>query len=55
MQVYDSLLYVTAMVLVCLYVYLGVLSRSTAIRLGSPAIVAGLVLAYSLSPLHSGG
>ncbi|WP_432262547.1 hypothetical protein [Cupriavidus sp. TMH.W2] len=55
MEVYDSLLYVTAMVLVCLYVYLGSLSRSAAIRLASPAIVAGLVLAYSLSPLHSGG
>jgi hypothetical protein len=55
MQVYDGLLYLTAMVLVCLYVYLGVLTRSTAIRLGSPAIVAVLVLAYSISPLHAVG
>ncbi len=55
MQVYDGLLYLTAMVLVCLYVYLGVLTRSNAIRLGSPAIVAALVLAYSISPLHAVG
>ncbi len=55
MQVYDGLLYLTAMVLVCLYVYLGVLTRSNAIRLGSPAIVAVLVLAYSISPLHAVG
>ncbi|CAG2156030.1 MULTISPECIES: hypothetical protein [Cupriavidus] len=55
MQVYDGLVYLTAMVLVCLYVYLGVLTRSTAIRLGSPAIVAVLVLVYSMSPMHAVG
>lgn len=55
MQGYDGLLYLTAMVLVCLFVYLGVLSRSTAIKLGSPAIVAALMLVWSLSPMHSVG
>lgn len=52
MQVYDGLVYVTAMLLVCLYVYLGVATQSLALKVGSPAIVAALVLAYSLSPTH---
>jgi hypothetical protein len=38
-----------------LYVYLGVLSQSKAIKLGSPAIVGALILAWSLSPMHSIG
>ncbi len=52
MPVYDGLLFVCAMLLVCMYVYLGVAMQSTALKLGSPAIVAALVFAYSLTPLH---
>jgi len=49
---YDGLVYLSAVMLVCLYVCLGVLSRSAALKIGCPAIVAALTVAYSLSPLH---
>jgi hypothetical protein len=49
---YDGLVYLSAVMLVCLYVFLGVMARSTALKIGCPAIVGALTLAYSLSPLH---
>jgi hypothetical protein len=41
-----------AIVLVCLYVLLGTLAQSPAIKFGAPAIVAALMLAFSVSPWH---
>jgi hypothetical protein len=55
MQLYDGLVYFCAAVMVCLYVYLGVMSQSNALKLGSPAIVAVLMVLYSLLPVHLAG
>ncbi len=55
MELYDGLVYFCAAVMVCLYVYLGVMSQSNALKLGSPAIVAVLMVLYSLLPVHLGG
>ncbi|WP_420995583.1 hypothetical protein ACKI2N_021770 [Cupriavidus sp. 30B13] len=55
MHDYQSLVFVCAIVLVCLYVVLGTLAQSRAIKFGAPAIVSALVLAFSVSPWHSVG
>ncbi|MEN7528354.1 MULTISPECIES: hypothetical protein [unclassified Cupriavidus] len=52
MQVYDSLVYICAMLLLCMYAYLGVQSQSLAFKYVSPAIVGVLVFAYSLMPMR---
>ncbi|MGO4330620.1 hypothetical protein AB4Z48_01910 [Cupriavidus sp. 2TAF22] len=55
MQDYQSLVFVCAIVLVCLYVLLGTLAQSRAIKFGAPAIVSALMVAFSVSPWHTMG
>ncbi|WP_454724798.1 MULTISPECIES: hypothetical protein [Cupriavidus] len=55
MHDYQSLVFVCAIVLVCLYVLLGTLAQSRAIKFGAPAIVSLLMLAFSISPWHAVG
>ncbi len=55
MQDYQSLVFMCAIGLVCLYVLLGTLSQSLAIKYGAPAIVSALMVAFSISPWHVAG
>lgn len=52
MQDYQSLVFLCAIGLVCLYVLLGTLAQSRAIKFGAPAIVSVLMVAFSVSPWH---
>ncbi|CAG2147439.1 hypothetical protein [Cupriavidus plantarum] len=52
MQVYDGLVFACAMVLVCMYAYLGVQAQSTALKYGSPAVVGALTIVYALLPMR---
>ena len=52
MQVYDGLVFACAMVLVCMYAYLGAQSQSLALKYVSPAIVGVLTLVYALLPMR---
>ena len=52
MQVYDGLVFACAMILVCMYAYLGVQSQSVALKYVSPAIVGVLTLVYALLPMR---
>ena len=52
MQVYDGLVFGCAMILVCMYAYLGVQSQSLALKYVSPAIVGALTLIYALLPMR---
>ncbi|MDF3832299.1 hypothetical protein P3W85_04945 [Cupriavidus basilensis] len=52
MQDYQSLVFVCAIVLIGLYVLLGTLAESRAIKFGAPAIVTVLMVAFSVSPWH---
>jgi hypothetical protein len=52
MQVYDGLVFACAMVLVCMYAYLGVQSQSIALKYVSPAIVGVLTVVYALLPMR---
>ena len=55
MQDYQSLVFMCAVGLVCLYVLLGTLAQSRAIKFGAPAIVSVLIVAFSISPWHVAG
>lgn len=50
MQSYDGLIFVTAILLVCLYVFLGAQTQSRMLTFASPAIVGILVLVYAILP-----
>ncbi len=51
MQVYDGLVFVCAMLLICMYAYLGVQSQSIALKYVSPAVSRAHVV-YSLLPMR---
>jgi len=50
MQNYDGLVFGSAIVLVCMYVFLGTQIQSRALTFASPAIVGVLVFLYSILP-----
>lgn len=52
MQVYDTLVFAGAMMLICAYAFLGVQSQSLAFKYTAPAIVGALTIAYALLPMR---
>jgi hypothetical protein len=50
MQGYDGIVFPCAILMACLYVYLGTLAGSRTIAFVSPAIVGALAFGYAIAP-----